>query len=231
MPVDLILFCDTGFEFPEMYEHVDKVEQYTGRKITRLKAYRSFEDYFYNYVPLRSPNVDGRIGLGWPGHNCRWCSGRLKPHVVDKALRELKKEYTFVQHIGIAADETMRCKDLNYPLVEWGMTEADCLAYCKERGFDWSGLYDIFHRVSCWCCPLQPLSELRSLRTHFPDLWAQLLKWDADAWNQFRPDYSAQQLEWRFTLEEQRTQQGLPNKGRAFYAALRQYFEEMAVRQ
>ena len=30
MPVDVILFCDTGLEFPQMYEHLDKVEQYTG---------------------------------------------------------------------------------------------------------------------------------------------------------------------------------------------------------
>ena len=36
MPVDVILFCDTGLEFPQMYEHLDKVEQYTGRAITRL---------------------------------------------------------------------------------------------------------------------------------------------------------------------------------------------------
>ena len=42
MPVDVILFCDTGLEFPQMYEHLDKVEQYTGRAITRLKPPHSF---------------------------------------------------------------------------------------------------------------------------------------------------------------------------------------------
>ncbi|MEG0261382.1 MAG: phosphoadenosine phosphosulfate reductase family protein [Oscillospiraceae bacterium] len=25
MSIDLILFCDTGFEFPAMYEHITKV--------------------------------------------------------------------------------------------------------------------------------------------------------------------------------------------------------------
>ena len=67
---------------------------------------------------------------------------------------------------------------LQYPLVEWGMTEADCLAYCRERGFDWEGLYDIFTRVSCWCCPLQSYEEMRKLRRHFPEKWKQLLEWD-----------------------------------------------------
>ena len=57
------------------------------------------------------------------------------------------------------------------------MTEADCLAYCKERGYDWGGLYDKMRRVSCWCCPLQSLAELRVLYQDFPDLWEQLKRW------------------------------------------------------
>ena len=106
------------------------------------------------------------------------------------------------------------------------MTEADCLNYCYAHGFDWGGLYKIFRRVSCWCCPLQPLSELRKLRTHCPDLWQKLLYMDAHTWQPFRPDYTAQQLEQRFELEEERAAQGLPNKGRAFYAALHERWEE-----
>ena len=46
MTVDEIIFCDTGMEFPQMYAHIDKVEKYTGRKITRIKAEKSFEYYF-----------------------------------------------------------------------------------------------------------------------------------------------------------------------------------------
>ena len=41
-PIDRILFCDTGLEFPQMYDHLNKLEQYIGRKITRLKAEYSF---------------------------------------------------------------------------------------------------------------------------------------------------------------------------------------------
>ena len=47
MPVDDVIFCDTGMEFPQMYEHIDKVEKYIGRKITRLKAEHSFEWYMF----------------------------------------------------------------------------------------------------------------------------------------------------------------------------------------
>lgn len=50
-PIDRILFCDTGLEFPQMYDHLNKLEQYIGRKITRLKAEYSFEYYFLKYMP------------------------------------------------------------------------------------------------------------------------------------------------------------------------------------
>ena len=42
MHVDVILFCDTGLEFPEMYDHIDKVEKKIGRKIVRLHPEKDF---------------------------------------------------------------------------------------------------------------------------------------------------------------------------------------------
>ena len=45
-PIDHILFCDTGLEFPEMYDHIDKLEAYIGIPITRLKAEKPFTYYF-----------------------------------------------------------------------------------------------------------------------------------------------------------------------------------------
>ena len=226
MPVDEILFCDTTMEFPQMYEHLDKLERYIGWPITRLKAPCSFEEYFYSYVPKTSRSPLPSQGLGWPTHTCRWCTGRLKTHVVNRHLRDLRRRYDLVQYIGIAADETHRCKGLRYPLVEWGMTESDCLDYCRKRGFDWGGLYDIFRRVSCWCCPLQPLSELRKLRRHCPELWQKLQYMDARAWNPFRRDYSAAQLELRFQYEELCAENGLPIRGRPFFDGLRGYLAQ-----
>ena len=227
MPVDVILFCDTGLDFPQMYEHLDKVEQYTGRAITRLKPPHSFSYLFYEYSPQRrNPSLSGLRGLSWPDPKRRWCTGQLKHRVIDAYLKELKQEYHIVQYVGIAADEAHRVREYCYPLVDWGMTEADCLRYCRERGFDWGGLYDIFRRVSCWCCPLQSLGELRSLYTLFPELWQKLRAMDDHTWRQFREDYSVRQLEWRFQLEEERKKAGLPLKGKAFFDSLRQRLRE-----
>jgi len=63
------------------------------------------------------------------------------------------------------------------PLRDWGVTEAQALEYCRGKGLDWGGLYDLWPRVSCFCCPLQSLDSLRRLRRHRPELWAAMLEW------------------------------------------------------
>ena len=202
-PVDLILFCDTGLEFPQMYEHLARLEAYIGRPITRLKAEHDFEYYFLHYTPKRkNPVLAQYSGMSWAGPRNRWCTGILKTRVINAYLKELREDYTLIEYVGIAADETKRVKDKNYPLVEWGMTEKDCLSYCYRRGFDWGGLYEIFSRVSCWCCPLQSLEELRKLYRHFPDLWQQLEEWDESTWRTFLKNYSVRQLAARFDFED-----------------------------
>jgi hypothetical protein len=94
--------------------------------------------------------------------------------------------------------------------VEWGITEAEALQICYDRGFDFGGLYDIYRRASCWCCPLQRIDELRKLRRHHPELWARLLEMDSragemfgpGALGQFKQNWSAKRLEERFSGED-----------------------------
>lgn len=227
MPVDVILFCDTGLEFDAMYRHIDKLEKYIGIPIIRLKSPYDFDYLFFEHMPKRkNPELFGRKGFSWAGPRNRWCTAMLKVRVIDKYIRTLSKEYEVVQYIGIAADEPKRVREYNYPLIDWGMTEADCLQYCKDRGFDWEGLYDIFSRVSCWCCPLQSFDELRKLRKHFPELWERLRYMDKNTWRTFLKNYSVEQLEVRFNFEEECIKQGLPIKGKAFYTALKEKLKE-----
>jgi 3'-phosphoadenosine 5'-phosphosulfate sulfotransferase (PAPS reductase)/FAD synthetase len=209
-PIDEIIFCDTGVEFPAMYEHIKKVEQYIGRKITTLKWEHPYEYYLCEIEVKRRASRYKRLlergeavqlntkGYSFAGARSRWCT-RMKVTAFNKHT----KGKSLVRYIGIAADEPKRIGEYNYPLVEWGWTEADCLAYCKAKGFDWGGLYDIFKRVSCWCCPLQSLSELRKLRHNFPELWQTLLDWQHKTWRKFRADYSVDELEAKFATEDE----------------------------
>lgn len=226
-PIDLILFCDTGLEFPQMYEHLKRLEAYIGREITILRAEHSFEYYFLTYTPKRkNPALEQYKGMSWAGPRNRWCTAMLKTRVIRKYLRQLRQQFDVVEYIGIAADEPRRIRNACYPLVEWGMTETDCLQYCYDRGFDWGGLYRIFKRVSCWCCPLQSLAELRKLRKHFPELWAQLEEWDRQTWRQFRADYSVHDLSVRFSMEEQWQAAGKRIRSKEFFSALRSQLEK-----
>jgi len=239
MQVDVILFCDTGLEFPAMYEHLDKLEKDIGRPITRIKAEHSYEYLMFETSVNRgadSPIVKrygaGSLGYGWPGPRQRWCTTRLKDVPREQFLQELRRRYTVKEYVGIAADEQYRLerernKNPNHvhPLVEWGMTEADCLKYCYEHGYDWGGLYEHFKRVSCWCCPLQSLEELRQLYRYYPELWKKLKEWDKRTWRNFRADYSVEELEARFLFEQECIRSGKPTVGKAFFTELKKRLE------
>lgn len=222
-PLDLVLFCDTGLEFPQMYDHVRKVEQAVPVPVVWLKAERDFEYYMFHFTPDRRPGSSymGKTGMSWAGPKNRWCTKRLKTQVIDQYLLKFRKDFQIVQYIGIAADEPERVKEFCYPLVEWGMTEKDCLEYCYKREYDWGGLYRLFDRVSCWCCPLQGLEELRTLRREFPGLWAQLLEWESKTWRNFRKDFSVDELEIRFRFEEERLREGKDIRSREFHRELK----------
>ena len=150
-------------------------------------------------------------GNGWPGPRVRWCTGQLKTHLIHKEINRLKGQYKAVSYVGIAADEPKRIKNERYPLMDWGITEKEALRICYDRGYDFGGLYQIYRRCSCWCCPLQGIGELRKLRQHHPELWERLREMDKRALAQFGPgplgqfkrDWSVERLEQRFAAETQ----------------------------
>lgn len=61
MQIDEIIFCDTGKEFPQMYEHIKKVEDYIKRPITILKAEKSFDYYMFEHEKTKGKNNGNRI--------------------------------------------------------------------------------------------------------------------------------------------------------------------------
>ena len=202
--VDEIIFADTGKDFPQMIGHINKFDDYIqkhfNKKITRIKAEKSFDYYMFEHEKTKGKNK-GKKGYGWATMLCRWCTSNLKTKVISDYLKKYKEE-GYTEYIGIAYDEPKRIRDKRYPLVEYEMTEADCLQYCYEKGFYWDGLYEHFDRLSCWCCPLKSLKELKILYKYYPDLWEQLKDMDKRSYNQFRADYSVEQLENKFITEE-----------------------------
>lgn len=200
---------------------------------------KKFEHLLTEHIHIkgtRSKNPEDRktlVGFGWPSIPVRWCTHHLKDDPRQKFFNELKQEYNIIHYVGLAADEEKRIQrkgnqrsDLHYPLVDWGMTEADCLKYCYEKGFDWDGLYEQMDRVSCWCCPFKTLKELRNLYENYPDLWKELKRLDDKTWNKYRRDFSVWQLEYRFEFEKKWVEKGYKLRSKLFFQELYKGLEE-----
>lgn len=180
-PLDEVVFYDTGMEFKAIYETRDRLlpilaEQ--GIKYTELCP-----NYDFEWKMFDKP-VNGKNGFHY-GYS--WCGGRCRWGTTDKIATVEKYARGSEEYVGIAFDEQNRLeKERNgkkvFPLAIWEMTEADCLSYCYERGFEWKEnggageirLYDVLDRVSCWCCANKNLKELRNMRQLLPDYWDKL---------------------------------------------------------
>jgi 3'-phosphoadenosine 5'-phosphosulfate sulfotransferase (PAPS reductase)/FAD synthetase len=196
--VDRVICVDTTKEFPQMYEHIKKVQaMIEPLKIEIVKI--DFDYWFSEHVKTRGKI--GEVGYGWPNIFNRWCTALKR-----EAKRRFKSKDD-VDFLGIAFDEkerTLKNKTgeiFRYPLVEWEITERQALDYCYSKGLDWGGLYEKMHRVSCWCCPLSRIGGLRVLHNDFPELWKELEEMDKKTFRKFRRDYSVADLSEKFVNE------------------------------
>lgn len=183
--LDEVIFYDTGMEFQAIYRIRDKVKEILenlGIKYTELKPEIPFEEKMLN-ITVHKRNGKIQKGYGVCGGRCRWGTSD-KYRIIGKYLKgQYGKDYR--EYIGIAADEIERIKKERtihklLPLVDWKMTEKDCLNYCYEKGFFWEEngikLYDILDRVSCWCCGFKNKPELDNMLKYLPDYYLKRIK-------------------------------------------------------
>ena len=186
LPLDEVIFYDTGMEFDAIYKTRDKAVKMLDRlgiKYTELKPPMPFEDRMYNY-PYISRKGEQKQGYGWCGGVCRWGT-KEKTRAMDNYCKTLGEDVK--QYIGIAIDEPLRLERLQEnrvaPLAEFGFTEKMALEYCYKHGFDWLEtkggaepvrLYDILDRVSCWCCRNKNLKELANYKKYLPAYYKRL---------------------------------------------------------
>lgn len=183
--LDEVIFYDTGVEFQAIYDTKDKVRlilETLNIKYTELKPEIRFIDKMLN---IEVHKRDGTIqkGYGICGGKCRWGTSD-KNNTIKKYL---KKQYgkDYKEYIGIAVDETKRIEKERtihklLPLVDWNMTEKDCLEYCYNLGFYWEEngirLYDILDRVSCWCCGNKNKPELENMLKYLPEYYLKRIE-------------------------------------------------------
>lgn len=186
LPLDVVRYFDEGlWGFPEMDAHINKLESITGVRITRVGSGSGLSEKFYNAV---LPWDDSRKGKGFPTWKQRWCN-TIKIAALDQGM--VKGD---VVYIGIGFNERNRIKrrphrtrqKFCYPLIEWRMTEEDALAVCGSYGVDFGGLYYLYTRTSCFCCPLANMRNLKRMFYFHPFLWRRLLKMQSNTWSVFK---------------------------------------------
>ena len=114
IPVDEVIFYDTGMEFDSIYRNRDRIKEVLLQKgieftelhpanpfiydmLVRPVKYREKKEYLYHY------------GYGWCGGNARWAT-RYKLNEINKHYREQYSDEKIVEYVGIAADEPQRIK-------------------------------------------------------------------------------------------------------------------------
>lgn len=180
-PLDEVVFYDTGMEFEAIYNVRDKILPLLAKRSIKYTELSPNEPFLYTMLekPCESKQKGKHNGYGWCGGVCRWgTSAKLK--VLDKYAEQKKATV----YIGVAYDEPERLTKVIkpykvHPLVNWQMTEKECLEYCYSKGYDWqeSGieLYSVLDRVSCWCCCNKNKKELYNIYRYLPQYW-ELLK-------------------------------------------------------
>ena len=67
LPIDAVIWADTGMEFPEMYGHISKVDEHLYRErglhITTLRSPKSFEYMMFDEPKQKPSTLENRARL------------------------------------------------------------------------------------------------------------------------------------------------------------------------
>ena len=188
MPLDTVVFYNTGMEFESIYHIRDKMKpilKTNGIEYVELHPEEPFLFAMFEKKIKYRKQPGYHYGYQWCGGPCRWGT-----HEKLVAIKRYKKslEDDVTDYVGIAFDESRRFEKAKVegktlPLVQWKMKEQDCLQFCHTRGWSWVEdgieLYDILDRVSCWCCANKNYKELENIYLHLPKYWQRLRNFQA----------------------------------------------------
>ena len=154
----VVVFGDTGMEFPDTYAVIDAVEKQCeaeGIKFYRASSHFSPEQSWDLFAP--------------PSRVLRWCCSVHKSTPQTLKLREVtgKQNYTGLAYVGIRAEESATRSEYEYEnigkkikgqhshnsILEW--TSAEVWLYIYSRGVIINEAYKKgSSRVGCICCPM-----------------------------------------------------------------------------
>lgn len=189
--LDYIIFCDTGFEFPQMYEYIDKLDSYLQRNfnisITRIDSSKEIQKWAFEY-PIQSGENKGRL-RGIPKTiGKEYCTRETKVNPTKRFVCEKSSnKFRNTALIGYTYNEVENGRVSNldyavsrYPLHEWQMNEPEVDTFLKERSIH-NPLYEKFSRTGCYFCPKQSMRSLYTLYRNYPTLYQVMKEWEIKA--------------------------------------------------
>lgn len=157
------VFSDTGCEFPEVYEYLDKIENYLGKQIVRIHPKKTFEELLFEKKGFL------------PNTNARWCSYELK----IKPMKEFIGDDENTQYVGIRYDERERIErakvrintTLVYPLVDAKIGLDGVHDILQKAGLGVPSYYEWAKRSGCYFCFYKKKLAWIKLLEHHPELY------------------------------------------------------------
>ena len=228
-PLDEVVFFDTGWEFPAMYEHIEKCKEICNKN--SIDFVTLSPPYKFDYLMFEHITKNNKKGYSWCGWNCRWGT-RYKINTINKYTAKNKDN---IIYIGIAADEKERLQRekaefKRFPLVDWEITEEQCLKGCYGAGFDWGGMYEHLDRLSCKFCRNKNLKELRNIKKYYSDVWEELRDYQRRTDRPYKSNGTTIfDLDKRFDLEVKRLNNGLSITNKDFYKELKNITEVVDI--
>ena len=156
-------FCDTGAELREVYEYLDRLEDYLGRPIERLSSGRDFDHHLKRF--------NGFL----PAPHARWCTRVMKLEPLEAFVGDDPS----ISYIGIRADEKrvgyISHKpniQATYPFIDDGIVKSDVFRILEDS----IGIPDYYKwrsRSGCYFCFFQRREEWIGLAENHPDLFAR----------------------------------------------------------
>jgi 3'-phosphoadenosine 5'-phosphosulfate sulfotransferase (PAPS reductase)/FAD synthetase len=165
-------FCDTGAELPEVYDFIDRMEDYLGKEVVRLNSGRDFD----HFLKLK--------GKYLPSPKQRWCTEALKIQPFEEFVGD---DETF-SYIGIRADEnregyisSRRNIKPVFPFVHDGIIRDDVFRILEET-VGVPAYYEWRKRSGCYFCFFQKRVEWLGLKRNHPHLFEQAKQYEKEGY-------------------------------------------------
>jgi hypothetical protein len=165
LPLDGVVFADSGGEVPETYAYLDTAREYLAPHGITLTVVAKTGLNLYDTCMKRQVI---------PSTLWRWSTRDAK---VTPILRHYRSLGTHVnQYLAIARDEAHRMKDSRveyvtniYPLIERKLTRDDCVQIITDAGLP------LPPKSACFFCPFSSVSRWRWLYDEHPDLFEKAM--------------------------------------------------------